>query len=232
MWRRFERLFGRAQARPERGLVLEEAITDIEENTSAGEGNAVARVFSPDYSEYLADIKNLLAESRSRKNYIYPVSNDREDGHDPSKRIPTMLAAGGSAEYQPLAEHGVGNVPQHLKLLARTVAYNDKRTYADEGLITSISGGGGPVDNKGQYDNTARYVLFDLFMPRLISTNYEPFITENMHGYYKLRDIKELSQKIRARILEIHQEDKGGEHYNIVKLIFKTVRESFEEFRR
>lgn len=212
--------------------ILEEAITDIEENASDGEGNAVTRVFSPDYSEYLADIKNLLAESRNRKNYIYPVSNNRIDASDPNIQIPMMLSAGGSEEYQPLTEHGMGSVPQHMKLLARTIAYNDKWTYDDEGLVTSLTPGNGIVDNKGQYDETARYILFDLFMPRLISTNYEPFITENMHGYYKLRDIKELSQKIRSRILEIHKEDKGSEHYNIVKLIFKTVRESFEEFRR
>lgn len=71
-----------------------------------------------------------------------------------------------------------------------------------------------------------------MFMPRLISTSYEPFITENTHGYYKLRDVKELSQRIRSKILHIHEEDKKGEHYNVVKLIFRTVRESFDEFRR
>jgi len=211
--------------------ILEEAITDIAENSSAGEGNAVARVFTPEYSEYLTDIKNLLAESRNRKDYIYPVSNDRIDANDPTKRTPTMLSAGQSEEYQPLTEHGAGNVPQHLKLLAQKVDYNDKATYMDQGLIDSLKGGG-TVDNVSQYDGSARYILLELFMPRLITTSYEPFITENLHGYYKLRDIKELSQRMRSKIKNLHRVDKNDPHYNIVKLIFKTARESFEEFKR
>lgn len=210
--------------------ILEEAITDIAENSSAGEGNAVTRVFTAEYSEYLTDIKNLLAESRSRKDYIYPVSNDRVDANDTTKRIPTMVSAGQSEEYQPLTEHGAGNVPQHLKLLARKVDYSDKATYTDQGLIDSLKGGS--VDNVNQYDETARYILFELFMPRLITTTYEPFITENLHGYYKLRDIKELSQRMRSKIKGLHNKDKGDPHYNIVKLVFKTARESFEEFKR
>lgn len=139
--------------------ILEEAITDIEENASSGEGNAVARVFSPDYSEYLADIKNLLAESRNRKGYIYPVSNVRIDAVNPSIRESIMLPAGGSDEYQPLTEHGMGSVPQHMKLLARTVAYSDKWTYSDEGLVISLTSGNGNVNNKDQYNETARYIL-------------------------------------------------------------------------
>ncbi len=179
----------------------------------------------------MTDIKNLLAESRNRKDYIYPVSNDRDDAGDPTKKISTMLSAGQSIEYQPLTEHGAGNVPQHLKLLARQVDYNDKATYMDQGLIDSLKGGGS-VDNVSQYDETARYILFEFFMPLLVAANYEPFITENLHGYYKLRDIKELSQRMRSKIKDIHNKDKSDPHYNIVKLIFKTARESFAEFKR
>lgn len=37
---------------------------------------------------------------------------------------------------------------------------------------------------------------------------------------------------MRSKITDLHDEDKNDPHYNIVKLIFKTARESFEEFKR
>lgn len=210
--------------------ILEEAVKDVEENSSTGQGNAIARVFNPEYSEYLADIKNLLSDSRQRRGNIYPIHNDVIKNAGDTETTPMMVAAGGSVEYQPLVESGAGDPLQHLKLLARKVDYNDKWTYTDTGLIDSLKSTG--VEDIGQYDETARYILFELFMTRLITTAHEPFVTENLHGYYKLRDVKELSQKMRSLILAIHEEEKNSEHYNIVKLIFRTVRESFEEFRR
>lgn len=204
--------------------ILEEAIIDIAENSGDGEGNAVNRIFSPDSSEYLADINNLLKESRQRRAGIYPVSYN--------EGAKTIVPAGSSVKYQPLAELGTGSTTRRMKLLSHKVDYNDEAIYADVNLIASISGSNGSIINNGQYDNAKRYILFEMFMPRLISTSYEPLITENVHGYYKLRDVKELSQKIRSKILAIHDEDKTGEHYNSVKLIFRTVRESFEEFRQ
>jgi hypothetical protein len=210
--------------------ILEEAITDIVENSGDGEGNAVARVFNPGSSEYLADIKHLLTESRQKRGDLYPVSNSAKKNANDPEDAAIILPAGASVEYQPLVESSSGDPLQHLKLLARKVDYNDKWTYTDTGLIDSLKSTN--VEDNGRYDKTARYILLELFMTRLTTTTHEPFITENLHGYYKLRDVKELSQKIRSRILVIHDEDKTGEHYNIVKLIFKTVRESFEEFRK